>query len=60
MVEEDRVPKGGDQEPGIWKRTTLVARGGGGRFDRGASWVLPVLAVVAILVPVLNQVVPTL
>ena len=29
-----------------------------GRFDRGATWFLAVLAVVAIAVPVLNQVVP--
>jgi urea transport system permease protein len=46
------------QEPGLWQRTTLVARGGGGRFDRGATWFLAVLAVVAVAVPVLNQVVP--
>jgi urea transport system permease protein len=49
---------GDKQAPGLWSRTTLVARGGGGRFDRGAKWFLAVLAVVAIAVPVLNQVVP--
>ena len=50
----------GDKQapPGFWNRTTLVARGGGGRFDRGAKWFLVVLAVVAIAVPILNQVVP--
>jgi urea transport system permease protein len=37
----------------------LVARGGYGRFDRGASWFLVVLAAVAIVVPLLNQVVPS-
>jgi urea transport system permease protein len=37
----------------------LVARGGDGRFDRGASWFLAVLAAVAIAVPLLNQVVPS-
>jgi urea transport system permease protein len=37
----------------------LVARGGDGRFDRGASWFLVVLAAVAIAVPLLNQVVPS-
>ena len=49
---------GDRQEPGLWSRTTLVARGGYGRFDRGAKWFLAVLAVVAIAVPILNQVVP--
>ena len=44
--------------PGLWNRTTLVARGGGGPFDRGAKWFLAVLTVVAIAVPILNQVVP--
>ena len=44
--------------PGNWKRTTLVARGGGGRFDRGGSWFLAVLAIVAVAVPILNQAVP--
>src|SRR5579862_209683 len=36
----------------------MVARGGDGRFDRGAKWFLAVLTVVAIAVPILNQVVP--
>ncbi len=49
---------GDGQVPGLWKRTTLVARKGDGRFDRGAKWFLAVLAVVAIAVPILNQVVP--
>jgi urea transport system permease protein len=49
---------GDKQVPGLWNRTTLVARGGDGRFDRGAKWFLAVLAVVAIAVPILNQVVP--
>jgi len=49
---------GDKQVPGFWNRTTLVARGGDGRFDRGAKWFLAVLAVVAIAVPILNQVVP--
>ena len=49
---------GDNQAPGIWKRTTLVARGGGGRFDRGGSWFLGALAVLAVAVPILNQVVP--
>ena len=48
-----------NQEPGLWIRRTLVARGGYGRFDRGAKWFLAVLAVVAIAVPILNQVVPS-
>ena len=48
---------GDGQVPGVWKRTTLVARGGDGRFDRGAKWFLAVLAVLSIAVPVLNQVV---
>jgi urea transport system permease protein len=48
---------GGGQEPGLWNRKTLVARKGD-RFDRGAKWFLTVLAVVAIAVPILNQVVP--
>jgi urea transport system permease protein len=50
---------GDKQTPGLWSRTTLVARGGDGRFDRGAKWFLAVLAVVAIAVPLLNQVVPS-
>jgi urea transport system permease protein len=49
---------GDKQVPGLWNRTTLVARGGGGRFDRGGKWFLAALAVVAIAVPILNQVVP--
>jgi urea transport system permease protein len=49
---------GEQQEPGLWQRTTLVARGGGGRFDRGAKWFLVVLAIVAVAVPILNQAVP--
>ncbi len=49
---------GDKQEPGLWKRTTLVARGTTGQFDRGARWFLIVLAVVAIAVPILNQAVP--
>jgi urea transport system permease protein len=48
----------GNQEPGLWSRTTLVARGGDRRFDRGARWFLAVVAAVAIIVPLLNQVVP--
>ena len=46
------------QVPGIWKRTTLVDRGGSGGRDRGGTWLLGVLAAVAIAVPLLNQVVP--
>ena len=46
------------QVPGVWSRTTLVARKGDQRFDRGAKWFLIVLAVVAVAVPILNQVVP--
>ena len=49
---------GDKQVPGLWNRKTLVARGGGGRFDRGGTWFLAVLAVVAVAVPILNQVVP--
>lgn len=49
---------GDRQPPGFWSRTTLVARGSGGRFDRGAKWFLAALAVVSIAVPILNQVVP--
>ena len=56
---DERTPVNGDnQEPGLWKRTTLVARGADGRFDRGAKWFLVVLAVVTVAVPILNQVVP--
>ena len=50
---------GDGQVPGLWKRTTLVARGSNGRFDRGASWFLAVLTAVAVAVPILNQVVPS-
>jgi urea transport system permease protein len=46
------------QVPGLWKRTTLVDRGGSGGRDPGGTWLLGVLAAVAIAVPVLNQVVP--
>ncbi len=46
------------QVPGLWKRTTLVDRGGSDRKDRGGKWLLGVLAAVAIAVPVANQVVP--
>ncbi len=49
---------GDRQAPGLWNRTTLVARGGDGRFDRGAKWFLAMLTLVAIAVPILNQVVP--
>ena len=49
---------GDKQEPGLWNRTTLVARGSDGRLDRGAIWFLAVLAVVAVAVPILNQAVP--
>jgi urea transport system permease protein len=46
------------QVPGLWSRTTLVDRGGSGRRDRGGALLLAVLAAVAIIVPLLNQVVP--
>src|SRR5579862_4491308 len=36
----------------------MVARSGDGRFDRGTKWFLAALTVVAIAVPILNQVVP--
>ena len=49
---------GDRQVPGIWSRTTLVARGVDKGFDRGAKWFLAMLAAVAIAVPVLNQAVP--
>jgi urea transport system permease protein len=52
VSDENRVP-------GFWNRTTLVARGGGGRFDRGGKWFLAVLAAVAVAVPILNQAVPS-
>jgi ABC-type branched-subunit amino acid transport system permease subunit len=44
--------------PGVWRRTTLVDRGGGRRGDRGGKWLLAVLAAVAVGVPLLNQGVP--
>jgi urea transport system permease protein len=44
--------------PGLWRRTTLVDRGGDRAGDRGGMWLLAVLAAVAITVPLLNQVVP--
>jgi urea transport system permease protein len=44
--------------PGLWRRTTLVDRGSGRRGDRGGSWLLAVLAAVAVGVPLLNQGVP--
>ena len=44
--------------PGLWKRTTLVDRGGPRGIDRGGRWLLTVLAAVAVAVPLLNQVVP--
>ena len=57
MLDDTQVENDGKEEPGLWRRRTLVARGGGGRFDRGGSWFLAMLAGVAIAVPVLNQVV---
>src|SRR5579872_2680323 len=50
---------GDNRVPGLWSRTTLVARGGNGRFDRGGYWFLALLAVVTIAVPLLNQAVPS-
>src|SRR5579872_2390523 len=50
---------GDNRVPGLWSRTTLVARGGNGRFDRGGYWFLALLAVVTIAVPFLNQAVPS-
>jgi len=44
--------------PGLWRRTTLVDRGGPRGIDRGGRGLLTVLAVVAVAVPLLNQVVP--
>ena len=61
MKEDNDGPQaenGESPDPGQWKRTTLVARGREGGLDRGASWFLAVLAVVAVLVPILNQLVP--
>jgi urea transport system permease protein len=57
LKEQERV-NGDRQVPGLWSRTTLVARGGGGRFDQGGKWFLAVLTVLAIAVPILNQAVP--
>jgi urea transport system permease protein len=48
------VPEDRQQVPGLWRRTTLVQRG----VDRGGAWFLPILAAVAVVVPLLNQVVP--
>jgi urea transport system permease protein len=47
-----------DKVPGLWKRTTLVDRGGPRGIDPGGRWLLTVLAAVAVAVPLLNQVVP--
>jgi urea transport system permease protein len=44
--------------PGLWRRTTLVDRGGPRAIDRGGRGLLTVLAVVAVAAPLLNQVVP--
>src|SRR5580698_3651515 len=44
--------------PGLWRRTTLVDRGGNRAPDWGGRWLLAVLAAVAVAVPVLNQAVP--
>ncbi len=44
--------------PGLWRRTTLVDRGGGRKSDRGGLWLMAVLAALAVGVPVLNQAVP--
>jgi urea transport system permease protein len=44
--------------PGLWKRTTLVDRGGNRAPDRGGTWLLAMLAALAVAVPVLNQAVP--
>src|SRR5580698_163488 len=45
--------------PGLWRRTTLVDRGGNRAPDWGGRWLLAVLAALAVAVPVLNQVVPS-
>jgi urea transport system permease protein len=58
MTKQDEIVSGDNQTPGLWKRTTLVARGGGGRFDRGGTWFLAALAALAVAVPILNQLVP--
>jgi urea transport system permease protein len=57
-IDDGSTVDGGNQEPGLWKRTTLVARGSDGRLDRGAVWFLTVLAIVTVAVPILNQAVP--
>src|ERR1700688_4343458 len=44
--------------PGLWRRTTLVDRGGNRGPDRGGTWLLGVLAALAVAVPVLHQAVP--
>jgi urea transport system permease protein len=58
MIRQEESVKGDNQTPGLWKRTTLVARGGGGRFDGGGTWFLAALAALAVAVPILNQLVP--
>jgi urea transport system permease protein len=58
MIKQEESVKGDNQTPGLWKRTTLVARGGGGRFDGGGTWFLAALAALAVAVPILNQLVP--
>ena len=57
-MKQEEIVSGDNQTPGLWKRTTLVARGGGGRFDRGGTWFLAALAALAVAVPILNQLVP--
>ncbi len=57
VEEDDNRVKDGEQEPGLWRRRTLVVRKGYGQATR-RSVVSGVLAVVAIAVPILNQVVP--
>jgi urea transport system permease protein len=46
------------QVPGLWSRTTLVARNPARFGDRGGTWLLGLLAALAVAVPILNQVVP--
>jgi len=58
VEEDDNRVKDGEQEPGLWRRRTLVVRSGHGQSERGGAWFLGVLAVVTIAVPILNQVVP--
>jgi urea transport system permease protein len=58
MMKQDEIVNSGSETPGLWKRTTLVARGGGDRFDRGGTWFLAALAALAVAVPILNQLVP--